>query len=143
MVLNLISGEGLKNEQAVLTDKRLYYNHREGLINRISTREIVDAADITGTKITDNKPYSILIVAILILIGSIIGASSADDGSILASGIIVAIIFLITFLVLIKKWLVIEYAGGRIRLSVKKYGMNNIIAFQKAIYRVKTEVKQH
>ena len=135
------SGEGLKNEQAVLTDKRLYYNHREGLINRISTREIVDAADITGTKITDNKPYSILIVAILILIGSIIGASSADDGSILASGIIVAIIFLITFLVLIKKWLVIEYAGGRIRLSVKKYGMNNIIAFQKAIYRVKTEVK--
>ena len=143
MVLNLISGEGLKNEQAVLTDKRLYYNHREGLINRISTREIVDAADITGTKITDNKPYSILIVAILILIGSIIGASSADDGSILASGIIVAIIFLITFLVLIKKWLLIEYAGGRIRLSVKKYGMNNIIAFQKAIYRVKTEVKQH
>ena len=143
MVLNLISGEGLKNEQAVLTDERLYYNHREGLINRISTREIVDAADITGTKITDNKPYSILIVAILILIGSIIGASSADDGSILASGIIVAIIFLITFLVLIKKWLVIEYAGGRIRLSVKKYGMNNIIAFQKAIYRVKTEVKQH
>ena len=141
MILNLISGEGLKNEQAVLTDKRLYYNHREGLINRISTREIVDAADITGTKITDNKPYSILIVAILILIGSIIGASSADDGSILASGIIVAIIFLITFLVLIKKWLVIEYAGGRIRLSVKKYGMNNIIAFQKAIYRVKTEVK--
>ena len=88
MVLNLISGEGLKNEQAVLTDERLYYNHREGLINRISTREIVDAADITGTKITDNKPYSILIVAILILIGSIIGASSADDGSILALSLI-------------------------------------------------------
>lgn len=141
LVLNLLSGEGLRNEQAVLTDKRLYYNHREGLINRISTREIINADDITGTKITDNKPYSLLIWAALIFIGTLITSIQSDDSTAIVFGIITAIVIVILFLALIKKWLLIEYAGGRIRLSVKKYGMNNIIAFQKAIYRVKGSSK--
>ncbi|MEJ8752961.1 hypothetical protein [Coprococcus sp. HCN-4056] len=141
LVLNLLSGEGLRNEQAVLTDKRLYYNHREGLINRISTREIINTDDITGTKITDNKPYSLLIWAALIFIGTLITSIQLDDSTAIVCGIIVAIVMVILFLVLIQKWLLVEYAGGRIRLSVKKYGMNNIIAFQKAIYRVKASSK--
>ena len=141
LVLNLLSGEGLRNEQAVLTDKRLYYNHREGLINRISTREIINTDDITGTKITDNKPYSLLIWAALIFIGTLITSIQSDDSTAIVCGSIVAIVMVILFLVLIQKWLLVEYAGGRIRLSVKKYGMNNIIAFQKAIYRVKASSK--
>lgn len=141
LVLNLLSGEGLRNEQAVLTDKHLYYNHREGLINRISTREIINTDDITGTKITDNKPYSLLIWAALIFIGTLITSIQSDDSTAIVCGSIVAIVMVILFLVLIQKWLLVEYAGGRIRLSVKKYGMNNIIAFQKAIYRVKASSK--
>ena len=74
-------------------------------------------------------------------IGSLISSFQSDDSTAIVCGSIVAIVMVILFLVLIQKWLLVEYAGGRIRLSVKKYGMNNIIAFQKAIYRVKASSK--
>ena len=49
----------------------------------------------------------------------------------------IIIVLVIVFFVTWNKYLDIEYPGGRIRLKVKKYGMKNIIAFQKSIYRVK------
>lgn len=138
LVLNVISGEGLKKEQAVLSDKRLYYNHRKGIIDTTSTRECVNVSEITGTKITDNKRISLLILAgIFFIAGLIIDASAGGDGGGFLGGIILAVINIITFFVTWNKYLDIEYPGGRIRMKVKKYNMANIIAFQKSIYRVK------
>lgn len=140
LVLNVISGEGLKKEQAVLSDKRLYYNHRKGIVDTTATRECVNVADITGTKITDNKQISLLIFAgLLFVIGLIISATSSGFGGGVWFGYLagIAIVLVIVFFVTWNKYLDIEYPGGRIRLKVKKYGMKNIIAFQKSIYRVK------
>lgn len=134
------SGEGLKKEQAVLSDKRLYYNHRKGIVDTTATRECVNVADITGTKITDNKQISLLIFAgLLFVIGLIISATSSGFGGGVWFGYLagIAIVLVIVFFVTWNKYLDIEYPGGRIRLKVKKYGMKNIIAFQKSIYRVK------
>lgn len=117
-----------------------YYNNAQA--NPYNTNYYTQATQQpTGTKITDNKPYSLLIWAALIFIGTLITSIQSDDSTAIVCGSIVAIVMVILFLVLIQKWLLVEYAGGRIRLSVKKYGMNNIIAFQKAIYRVKASSK--
>ncbi|MGN0389492.1 MAG: hypothetical protein ACI4L2_01665 [Wujia sp.] len=139
MVLNLVSGEGFKNEQAILTDKRMYYNHKKGIINKFSTREIVDVKDITGTKIKDSKPYSLLILALLFPLAALI---FEDIRGWIYMGLLIAAVIIVVFFFTIKKWLIVEYAGGSIRLSVKKYSMKNIIAFQKAIYKVKENNKK-
>lgn len=135
-VLNMISGEGLKKEQAVLSDKRLYYNHKKGVIDTTSTRECVNIADITGTKITDNRQFSLVIIAIMFFL---FGISFLTTG--VTAGFwmffVITIVFLLVYFFSRKKYLCIEYAGGCIRLSVKKYGMDNIIAFQKSIYKMK------
>ena len=43
---NIISGEGVKNETALITDKRLYYSNKTGIVNIVSHEEKVDLEDI-------------------------------------------------------------------------------------------------
>ena len=129
MVLNVISGEGLKTEDAIITNKRLYYNHKTGIVNVRSQEEKVNIKDITGTKIANFNPIGILIIAALAFIVALI----AKVWALIPIALLIAVFFFIAR----KCHLKIEYAGGAIYFSVKKYGMNNIRAFQKAIYTLK------
>lgn len=132
MALNVLSGEGLKSEDAIITNKRLYYNHKTGVINIRSQEEKVNIKDITGTKIANYNPIGILILGALLLIVAFIAKIWA-----LIPG---SLVFVVVYFIAKKCHLKIEYAGGSIYFSVKKYGMNNIRAFQKAIYILKDSI---
>ena len=128
---NIITGEGFKHETAVVTNKRLYYNYKRGVINRVRTREIIDIQDITGTKILSVNYLFILIIAgiyfffLLLVLGMVT----------------FVFVLVVAYFVSLKKHLRIEYAGGSISFSVRGYRMSNIQAFQKAIYIAKDEQK--
>ena len=50
--------------------------------------------------------------------------------------------YIIGFFITNNKSLFVVYAGGKIALKVKLYGMDNVIAFQKAIYKTKAKNAQ-
>lgn len=136
-VTNLMSGEGFKVEGAVLTNKRMYYNHKSGIINVRTQEEIVDVKDITGTKIANFNPLAFLIFAVLAIIICIIGAISEGEGVMILAGILAAAVLVGIYLITKKSHLRIEYAGGAIYFSVKKYGKENVLRFQKQIHAAK------
>lgn len=139
IAMNLISGEGFKKEDAILTNRRLYYNHKDGIINVRRCEEKVNVKDITGTKITSFSPFGFLITSIISLLLSLLTSFELPD--LMYYAIPLAIVFFILFFSLKKKFLRIEYAGGSINFSVKKYGMQNIQAFQKSIHSVKDYIE--
>ncbi len=137
IVDNILSGEGFKSEGATLTNERLYYNHKTGVINVREQDEKIDVKDITGTKISTYNPLGILIFGILELLIGIVAALAEEEGEILFAFFPGFVVFSLVYLFARKSHLKIEYAGGSIYFSVKKYGKENIRKFQKAIHAVK------
>lgn len=140
-VTNLIAGEGFKSEGAVLTNKRLYYNHKSGIINVRTQEEIVDVKDITGTKIANFNPLLFLILAGLSVIVGIIGAIAGEEAVMILAGLAVALVLVAVYFITKKSHLRVEYAGGAIYFSVKKYGKENVLKFQKQIHIAKAELE--
>lgn len=141
-VQNVISGEGFTKEDAYVTDKRVYYNARTGILNVKKVRNVIDIPEITGTKLMDITPWGAFILSMIGFIAGII-VSAAES---FAIGMIVftyALLVLIGFFIAKKKHFRIEYAGGFIYFSVRKYSMKNVEAFQKAIYAEKDKLKEH
>ena len=141
VVMNMISGEGFKTEDAILTNRRLYYNHKEGIVSVKVQEEKVDVKDITGTKIASYSPYKLLIGSILAFLIALISSSAA--ATITVVFILLALILLVLFFIGKKKHLKIEYPGGAIYFSVKKYGMKNIQLLQKCIHAVKDFIEDN
>lgn len=150
VVNNIMSGEGVKRENAILTNSRLYYVHTRGILNRLKSEETVDVRDITGTKIASYNPYGWLAMSIIIALMGLVSLLNRPGGMGMAYRsvsilyyeqtiffFVAAVILFIIFMFMKKKYLRIEYAGGCIKFSVKKYGMQNIREFQKAIYAAK------
>lgn len=140
VVDNIITGEGFKTEDAVLTNKRMYYKHKTGIINIHSQVEVVDVKDITGTKILNRNPFGALIFSILMLIAGVIVFIDANRIEILVSAALAAVVLLVIYLIARRSHLRIEYAGGAIYFSVKRYRKSNILNFQKSIYAVKDHI---
>ena len=138
--INVISGEGFVKEDAILTDKRLYYSARSGILEVTSREEIVNISDITGTKIAEYKPYSFLVFAALLFLVFLI--TMANDYSFSPIFAVLSIILVVLFIFLKKTFLRIEYAGGNIHFSVKKYGLANVRQFQRQIYIAKEKFEQ-
>ncbi|MBR1506419.1 MAG: FHA domain-containing protein [Eubacterium sp.] len=152
-LLNFLSGEGIAKEKATLTNKRLYYHHSHGLISKRDVREHVDVKDITGTKIADNKPwFAVACGVILLIIGLILIISGGNNGggdnwiediansivgyiyrSLGIDFVVASIIALIVTFFKFKKYLIIQYAGGQIKFTLRKVDFANVIAFQEAI----------
>ena len=121
----------------MLTNKRLYYNHKTGILNIRAQEEKVNVKDITGSKITDFNPLGILILSILLLVlGIIFILDDTDYWFFLPVALVLALVYYFAK----KSYLKIEYAGGSIFFSVKKYGKENIQRFQKCIYAVKDHI---
>ncbi len=143
VVLNLVSGEGFKTEDAVLTNKRLYYNHKTGILNIQTQEEKVNIKDITGSKITNYNPLGIFILAIFVAVFGLFGSIAASDFEIFPIFLLASLFLFVVYLFIKKSHLKIEYAGGSIYFSVKKYGKENIIKFQKSIYAVKDHIESN
>ena len=141
VVSNLISGEGFKTEGAVLTNKRLYYTHKTGIVNIHTQEEKVNVKDITGTKIANFNPVGLLIMQILAMVAGIALAIIAEEEEMLVALLPAALLFLIVYFVAKKSHLRIEYAGGAIYFSVRKYGKESVQKFQKCIYAVKDHLE--
>lgn len=131
---NIFSGEGVTSEDAVCTNKRFYYKKKMGILNISRRVEIVDLKDITGTKITQENPLGMLILAVIATILSIVVAVALDEPPFMLP---LGLFFLVLYAVLKKAHLRIEYAGGFIYFSVKKYGLKQILEFQKSIHLAK------
>lgn len=137
MAQNVISGEGLKKERAIVTDKRLYYSIKKGVINITQIEQKIDIKDITGTNITGLNPVGLLIFAGILLIFAIILAVSTGEPELIPAFIMPAIALTVIYFVSFKKFFKIDYAGGNIRFSLRGYSMEKAREFQKSIYAVK------
>ena len=146
---NVVSAEGFIEEDAIITDKRLYYNvtSLNGLIIH-RTEMKIDLEDITATTITDSDPIIFLFLGILALVTIIV--LKLPGGIML--GLLIALASLVGWLMMRKTYFKIEYAGGSsmggmrnngaLYFSVKKYGMEAIRAFQKEIHLAKEELNR-
>lgn len=148
---NIISSEGFINEDAIITDKRLYYNVTSwNSLIKHRTEMKIDLDDITATTITDFNPILILILGAIAFFASFIIIDNSAGA--LALGFIIAIVSVIEWWMMKKTYFKIEYAGGSsmggmrnngaLYFSVKKYGMDAIRAFQKEIHLAKTELNK-
>ena len=134
---NLFSGEGVKAEDAVLSNKRLYYKRKTGIIN-VSVREvIIDVDDITGSKIQLFYPVGMLILSVAVFVIGFLCSVVSKMLFLFIPFSVLAAFFSIMYLFWKKAFLKIEYAGGEILFSVRKYGLEQIREFQKCIYAVK------
>lgn len=147
--LNLLSGEGWRKEDAVITNKRLYYNDRLGLLNVIRHEDIVDLKDITGACFVDMRPaglkvFAIIVLSLALLVGIISGLSSGDIAAFMMwffGGSFVFGLLMLCYAMLKKATFEICFAGGKIHFSVKKYGINKIRSFQRCIFSAKAKLK--
>lgn len=144
------AGDGWANQDAILTDKHLYYIHSNGILMREKHREIVNINDITGTKIVDYNPLAYLIIGAFFVALTIFEmidryVKALNDMGVIVSGssfsfflgIYLGIPFLIIYFIFKKKFLSIEYPGGSIKFKLRRYKMEQVIEFQKAVHRVK------
>lgn len=143
MALRFFTGEGLTKNQAVLSNKRMYYNHRRGLISDMSSRSSINVKDITGTTVKRSNPLFILIIAGICLLASIIIACSinssdlsmfVNSGGIVGIGFILALVLCWIYVGKKGNYFIVQYAGGNIKLKVKTYSTQEMLNFQKKIY---------
>lgn len=140
---NVLSGEGLMEENAIVTNRRLYYNKKSGILTRVEERDKIDVRDVTGIKVARARSYGSTVFGALVFLGSLItflAMGRKGSAFLLIYGAVFLIFAIIIDLIVSKNYLLIEYAGGHIRFSVKKYSMENIAMFQEAVFRVKDAI---
>ena len=100
------------------------------MLMRIEERDKINVEDVTGIKIARATSYAWTVLGFIAAVVSIIIGMAWIGALSFVVGIIVD-------LIITKNYLSIEYAGGHVRFSVKKYSMENVSAFQEAVFRVK------
>ena len=150
-LVNVISNEGFISEDAVITDKRLYYNITSMGLVKYRTEMKIDLEDITATTITDSNPVILLVLGALLGIAGVIGSiSDAPIG--LWIGFLVGALVLVAYWYMLRKtYFKIEYAGGSanglqpsgsLYFSVKKYGMDAVRNFQRELHLAKSDLNK-
>ncbi len=139
MAINLLTGEGIKSEKAIVSNKRVYYRNMKVNVGKGSAANnsnagdyVVNIKDVTGTRITSNNPWGLLVFAALLLIAAIAAKIYAL--------ILVTLIFAAMYFLSRRTLLEVQYAGGVIRFDLKGYSMKNVRAFRNAIYTVKDSI---
>lgn len=135
-LLNLVSGEGWKSEDSVITDKRLYYYGSQGIISKIKCEEIVNLEDITGVSFMHFNPWILCIMGALcsFLAVCMIFAERTRTTPAAYVFLFIGIALLLAFAFTRKAYLRVDYAGGSIRFSVKKYGVYSVRMYQRCLF---------
>lgn len=137
-VLNhLMTGRGINKDDAVITNKRLYYSHRAGIINKVNNEEIVNLKDITGTKIVNYRPIWLLLIAVFYTIAYLIFMFASHELWVIIPGLIVSAVIILIYNSMKDTVLSVEYAGGYIEFSMRAYGIDKVRFFQRCIYAAK------
>lgn len=148
---NFMSGAGLVNNAALLTNKRVYYSGKcyasFGIgVKRCKAVQSVDLKDITGTGI-----YSVFNVAMLV-IGIVLALASLVMFIVfpLSYGLyfklppmVIGILFIAISLLTARTMLRIDYAGGYIALNMRKFSRAECTAFQKAVLAAKDNITSY
>lgn len=144
---NFLSGAGLVNNAALLTNKRVYYSGKcyasFGIgVKRCKAVQSVDLKDITGTGI-----YSVFNIALLV-IGIILTLASTVLMIILSffaflSPFLIGILFIVLPFVTARTMLRIDYAGGYIALNMRKFSRYECTTFQKAVLAAKDNITNY
>lgn len=126
--------EILEND-AIITNKRLYFNITKGVFNKYTSHEIVDLEDITGTKIIMFSPLLIIIFGVLSAIIEFlaVGSESENQFSALIIGAFIIIVAIVTYLAARRRSVRIEYAGGRIDIDASDLNESQVKNFQNQI----------
>lgn len=140
-----------KKCSAVVTDKRVYLQGKlidasQGRFNMLSWVKTVGVKDITGTGFVASNPIGLLVASILFFLYSLIAfiictdAYGDEEVIFISMGfmfLLVAVLFLVIYLVRRKAFFVIEYAGGRIQFDATAVGVERVRAFQHLVIRAK------
>ena len=126
----------------ILTDKRLYQkgesyekNNKNGY-SKINTQKVVDLKDITGTSFVEYDPFILKISAIILIISSLMFFYFGEN-EVAFFMIAVSIYSLIMYKINLKRFFVVEYAGGAIYTDSSLYNEAEINEFQKLISNLK------
>ena len=145
VIANIITGEGLKTEGILITQKRLYYNFNVGILSKRKQNDVIELKDISATKLKDVCNWWYLIFCIVFVV-AFIGILASGKNSLSVSAIsaipvfAAAVVMLILFFNSIHKSFRVEYAGGHISFDLRGYTMENMLAFQKAVHYYKCKL---
>ena len=150
-LINAISNEGFISEDAVITDKRIYYNITSMGLVKYRTEMKIDLQDITATTITDSNPVILLVLGALLGIAGVIGSISDAPIGLWVGFLVGALVLVAYWYMLRKTYFKIEYAGGSsngfqnsgaLYFSVKKYGMDAVRNFQRELHLAKSQLDE-
>lgn len=145
-LINFLANGLLSKGFAVISDKRVYYKGTsfEFTGKKLTARKdarTVDLKDVTGTEVASFNPISIMVMAVMFIIAgivlSMIGCSASSGGVGVGLFFIISVLMggglLITYRLVRKTLLKINYAGGYIAVPLSWYPAQEGENFQKML----------
>lgn len=113
-LINFLASGGLAKTEMFFTERRFYVRRKEfSLWRGITTQnDIVDLADVTGTKLIQTLPILFFVIASLALILSLILTALSGDAGYLVTGILGAGLWVLCFFLLRGVRIIVFFPGG-------------------------------
>ena len=145
-VENFLSGVGMRNNTAILTNKRVYYSGKSyasfGIgVKRCKAVQSVDLKDITGTGIYSVFNLALMIIGIIIADASLVLMLKIYGAFLIP--LIIGLLFILIPFFTARTMLRIDYAGGYIALNMRKFSRAECTAFQKAVMAAKDNITDY
>lgn len=145
---NFLSGMGLMNNSAAVTNKRVYYKGKSfssfGMgVKRCKAVQSVDLKDITGIGIYSMFNLALLIFGIILILVGIILPCYGSPGYFWGPSLGFGVLFFIIALITMRTVLRIDYAGGFIALNMRKFSRGECTNFHKAILAAKDQITDY
>lgn len=137
-VKTLVTGGGIGTNRIFFTDRRFYAksNHFSLKKGIITNNLIVDLQEISGSSILHINPIGKLILAVLLFLAGVLFVDQGlpvPKGTGVVIGIILGVVFVISYFLKKGTYLRISYPGDSTDLSVKMYSYNKILEFHKKL----------
>ena len=145
VIANMITGEGVKTEGIMITQRRLYYNFDVGVLKKRKENDVIELKDISATKLKSECNWWFVVLSFLNLFAVVISffATNQKRGANYQLIVLFAfftLFFLVMYFFSIHKSFRVEYAGGCISFNLRGYSLNNMLDFQKAIHFYKCKL---
>ncbi|MBO4687621.1 MAG: zinc ribbon domain-containing protein [Clostridiales bacterium] len=162
-ISHMVTAGELIKDDALITEKRLYYNQTQWtLFSKKTVETRLDVEDISATTLVHNNPWNFVALAVLSLIVFVIDIILAQNKvwddlpsiasvSIMFTPLILMVVFLVLWLYFRQSYFKVEYASGNgkgndssgvLVIPVRFYGIERIREFQKQIYLAKDAVRK-